>query len=214
MNQELNANERELIKLINFFKKRAAQLKLEGKLREEDLKVTEACDNLVEKLTINAKARAITLQNRKDFEGTMKDNATCPKCQKNSMLKLVGARKLEKGWKVNVYKCRRCNIEFNWTQPNNPWDMIPYLEDTKEKFSVLLNKDELPQEVKENSSVVLNQIEEGMQKLKAAVESSDAEFENLQVSETLLSKQLHDFKNYLLIEKIKMDSWNDPTGLS
>jgi hypothetical protein len=214
MNQLLNANEKELVKLVTFFKKRAARLMQEGKLSEEHQQVISACDNLVEKLNIHATTRDLILRQREELAAQIKDNALCPKCGRNTHLKLVGNRKHEKGWKHNVYKCRRCNIEFNWNQPNNPWDMVLYLEQSKQNFAEILEKDGLAEDVKQNSLEIMEHVEEGLAKLRDVIEVSDTEYENLQVNELNMSKLLHDFKNHLLIEKIKMDAWNDPTGLS
>jgi len=44
MNQNLKENERELIKLVNFFRKRAEKLIKKGKLSEEHKQVINACE--------------------------------------------------------------------------------------------------------------------------------------------------------------------------
>src|SRR3954471_16633300 len=128
MEPNLKPEERELIKLVNYFKKRGEVLIIENKLGEEYAQMLETCDKLVEQLNVHAKNREIILNERKQLESMVKDNAKCPSCHSNEMLKNIGTEKNEQGWTSNKYKCRRCNITFVWNAPNNPWDMIPYVE--------------------------------------------------------------------------------------
>jgi hypothetical protein len=40
--------------------------------------------------------------------------------------------------------------------------------------------------------------------------ASDQEMADLQTTEVEMSKMIHQFTNYLLIEKIKLNTWQDP----
>src|SRR5687767_14079849 len=129
MNKNFKSNERELVKVATFFKRQSKKLIDEGKLGEEHRRVEDSVDRFVEQMEKHADARAFILDQRDQLAKLVKDNAECPTCHKKDMLKLVGTEKNEKGWKSNRYKCRRCNIEFTWNRPNNPWDMIAYIEE-------------------------------------------------------------------------------------
>src|SRR3954471_15811085 len=129
MEKHFRNNERELVKIANYFKKQSRKLIEEGKLGEEHTKVEEAVDRFVEHMNQHANTRAFILEQRQELHKLVKDNAACPNCHKKDMLKLVGTEKNDKGWKSNRYKCRRCNIEFTWNMPNNPWDMIQYIDE-------------------------------------------------------------------------------------
>src|ERR1044071_1567837 len=129
MNKNFKSNERELIKIATFFKKQSRLLIEAGKLGEEHKKVEEAVDRFVEHLEQHANARAFIMEQRESLNKLVKDEAECQPCHKKDMLKFVGVEKNEKGWRSNRYKCRRCNIAFTWNRPNNPWDMILYIEE-------------------------------------------------------------------------------------
>src|SRR5688572_29757019 len=129
MNRNFKSNERELVKVASFFKRQSRKLMEEGKLGEEHAKVGEAVDRFIEQMEAHADARAQILEQRESLRKIVKDNALCPRCNTDDKLRHVGTEKNEKGWKSNRYRCRKCNIEFTWNRPNNPWDMISYIEE-------------------------------------------------------------------------------------
>ncbi len=69
------------------------------------------------------------MQQHENLKKIVRDNAECPKCKRSDQLKPKGLDPNEKGWKMNRYRCRRCNIAFTWNRPNNPWDMLEFVED-------------------------------------------------------------------------------------
>ncbi len=214
MNKNLNDKERELIKLVTYFKKRAETLMADGKLSEEHQQVVIACSSLAEKLDQNADERAAIVEQRESLSKMIKDNASCPKCGRNTHLKFAGVITNEKGWKCSSYRCRRCNIQFEMTRPNNPWDMILFMEDLHRDMSKGLEDDSLSELERTNTEEMLSQLEENISKLKPVIESTDREYQAMKAREPEMAKMIHDFKNYLLIEKIKMDSWNQTMGES
>jgi DNA repair exonuclease SbcCD ATPase subunit len=209
MNPDFKDNERELIRLITFFKKRADKLITEGALEVEHEKLISACEKLVDTLTIHAENRSKVMEQRELIKNLVKDNAVCPKCGKNTHLKTHGTEKHENGWTCNVYRCRRCNIEFVWTAPNNAWDMIAYLEQSISQMEAKM-LDEVSDESREQSQEMMTQMKGNVEKLKLVIESSDAEYEDMKQRDTEISKMVHEFKNHLLIEKIRMDTWTGP----
>jgi hypothetical protein len=207
MNQKLKDNERELVKIVNFFRKKAEKLLKEGKLSPEHAQIVSACENLVGKLEANANVRHEVIQRRETIKGIIKDQAVCPKCGKNTHLKFIGTDKNEKGWESNKYKCRKCNIEFVWNRPNNAWDMIPYLEELiKELEGKMQTGDEAS---KQQLQEMILQMQQTIEKLRPLIESSDKEFSEMEIQAVAMSKMIHEFKNHLLIEKIRMDSWEE-----
>lgn len=209
MNKHFKSNERELVKVATFFKKQSKKLIEEGKLGEEHKKVEEAVDRFVDHMEQHANARAFILEQRETLTKLVKDDAACPTCNKKDMLKQVGVEKNEKGWKSNRYKCRRCNIEFTWNRPNNPWDMIAYIE---EVMAMLRAKAEEPGTSDAEKVQLAGGIESmnaNLEKLKPVIDAHNAEYQALQTREAEMEKLIHEFKNSLLIEKIKMDTWEN-----
>jgi hypothetical protein len=209
MNPNLKDHERELIKIVNHFRKRADKLMAEGRLSEEHSKVSEACENLVEKLNLHADGRAEIIQQRENLKSIVKDNAACPKCQQNGQLKLIGVHKNEHDWKCNKYKCRKCNIEFVWNRPNNAWDMIPFMEFYIRELHDRLDKEVSAPELKAQTEAVLIQMQESLQKLKPVIENSDATYDEMEARDAEMTRIIKEFKSFLLIEKIKMDAIED-----
>jgi hypothetical protein len=209
MNKHFKSNERELVKVATFFKRQSKMLIDEGKLGEEHKKVEEAVDRFVEHMDQHANARAFILEQREALNKLVKDDAVCPSCNKKDMIKLVGTEKNEKGWKSNRYKCRKCNIEFTWNRPNNPWDMILYIEDVLQMLQSKQTDENTSVEEKAQLASGIESMQGHLGKLKPVIDAHNLEFEALQKREDEMEKLIHEFKNSLLIEKIKMDTWEN-----
>lgn len=209
MNNNLRDNERELVKVATYFKRQSKKLIDEGKLGEEHIKVEEAVDKFVDHMNKHADARAFILDQRRQLESLVKDEAACPECRKRDMLKIVGTEKNEKGWESNRYRCRRCNIEFTWNKPNNPWDLIPYIEEMTLMLEGKIKSEGVTPEEQEQLAVALQSMKANLDKLKPVIDAHNEEYEALQKRDLEMEKLIHEFKNSLLIEKIKMDTWEN-----
>lgn len=209
MNKHFKPNERELVKVATFFKKQSRKLIGEGKLGEEHVKVEEAVDRFVAQMEHHANARASILQEREYLNKLVKDDAECPNCHKRDMLKLTGTEKNEKGWKSNRYRCRRCNIEFTWNRPNNPWDMLQYIEEVLQVMQLKQGDPSVSGLEKEQMATVIENMQASFNKLKPVIDAHEQAYNNLLTRESEMEKLIHEFKNSLLIEKIKMDTWEN-----
>ncbi|MES2763221.1 MAG: hypothetical protein V4677_13495 [Bacteroidota bacterium] len=205
MEHSLKPEERELVKLVQYFKKRAQVLITENKLEEDYKQMLETCDKLTEQLYQHAKNREIILAEREQLEGMIKDNAKCPKCSSSEMLKVIGFDTNAQGWKSNKYKCRKCNIAFVWNTPNNPWDMIPYVEKFIQDTEVKLATLDISDPGHEATLAGLEQMKANVAKLKPVADASDLDMKDLEERETQMADLVHKFKKHLMIEKIKME---------
>jgi len=206
MDQNLKPEERELVKLVTYFKKRAEILIIENRLDEEYRQMLDTCDKLTEQLDLHAKNRQVILSEREQLRSLVKDNAKCPSCASNEQLKVIGTDKNEKGWKSNKYKCRRCNITFVLNTPNNPWDMIPYVENFISNMEDKLNNGQLDEASKQQTALALEQMKVNLSKLKPVVETSDLDFAELEEREKQMAEMVHKFKKHLMIEKIRLEN--------
>jgi hypothetical protein len=213
MNKNFNQKERDLAKLASFFKKQSIKLMEEGKLGEEHKKVEEAVDRFLEHLENHANTRAFVLEQREYLNKLVKDNAQCPKCHTNEKLKIVGIERNEKGWKSNRYKCRRCNIEFTWNMPNNPWHMIQYIQEVLQQMQIKAEDRSASDDDKAQSSQVIDNMRANLDKLKPVIDAHDKDYHDLQRHELEMERLIHEFKNSLMIEKIKMDTWENKQKL-
>jgi hypothetical protein len=204
MEIEFNPEEKELIRLVNYFRKRGEILIIENKLGDEYRQMLDTCDKLVQQLEAHAKLRQTVLREREQLANMVKDNARCPECESNTQLKLIGVDKNEQGWKSNKYKCRRCNLTFVWNAPNNPWDMIPYVEHFIDGMESKLEN--APDEhAKLATAAALAQMRENLSKLKPVVDAADQDFKELEERERQMAELVHKFKKHLMIEKIRME---------
>ncbi|MDP1802221.1 MAG: hypothetical protein Q8L81_12765 [Bacteroidota bacterium] len=205
MNQELKQDERELIKLVNFFKKKAENWSAEIEIPEEFKQLMETCDKLVEQINLHAQSREVILSERELLKKLVKDNAQCPRCNKNENLKLIGTEKNEKGWQSNKYKCRKCNITFVWNAPNNPWDMIPYVESVVAEIEKKAEAENLDEASKLHYIDSIAQMKGNLEKLKPVVENSATDIANLEQRDKEMADIVRKFKKHLMIEKIKLE---------
>jgi hypothetical protein len=166
----------------------------------------ETCDKLVQQLELHAANRATVLQEREQLQNMVKDNAKCPSCSQSDLLKVIGVEKNDKGWKSNKYKCRRCNITFVWNTPNNPWDMIPYVENFVLDLEHRLSSDQLDEVSRQHTAMAVANMKANIQKLKPVVDASDKDLQELEERENHMSEMVHKFKKHLMIEKIKLEN--------
>lgn len=206
---ELKENERELIKLIRFFSKRATRLMEAGELSSENKQLTSACENLENQLYTHANNRSAILEKRDRLEKIVEDNAKCPKCERADMLKRTGVATNLNGWRSNTYRCRRCNTEFTWNKPNNPWHLAEFLELYMHELEKGLEKEQHADVIR-HTRAAIEQMKDSLNRMRPVLATSDEEMEALQEKEQEMTKLIHQFKNYLLIEKIKLDSYQEP----
>ncbi len=205
MSQELKQEERELIKLVGFFKKKAENWSAGIEMPEEFKQLVETCDKLVEQINIHAQSREVIMSEREMLKKLVKDNALCPRCNKNGNLKLIGTEKNDKGWRSNKYKCRKCNITFVWNAPNNPWDMIPYVESVLAEIEKKAEVENLDDNSKKHYLDSIAQMKGNLEKLKPVVENSAIDLANLELRDKEMADMVHKFKKHLMIEKIKLE---------
>jgi hypothetical protein len=204
-----NSRERELIKAANQFKKRAENLVKAGKLSEEHLKVISACDQLTEQIRVHASKRSLIEQQHDQLKKLVQDHAQCPRCKTSVQLKLAGVFTNEQGWKMNKYRCRRCNIEFVWNRPNNPWHMLEFIDQMLRQLDQTLEAEGMESALREQNLLMKEQIMQNLQKLKPVVEDADENLRDIRQKDEEMARMLHEFKNYLLIETIRLDTWEN-----
>lgn len=203
--QHLKENERELVKLVNFFSRRSQKLIQEGKLSEEHLEVSRGCERLITQVYANAELRSDILSRREELKSVVKDDSVCPECNSNQYLKYIGGATNEKGWKCNRYRCRRCNIEFTWNRPNNPWDMVLFMKDVIRMLEENIQK-EPSEALRSNAEVMLASTQDSLHNMENVIAACDAEYNEMVQREANMEAMIKDFRKYLMVEKAKMEA--------
>ncbi|WP_181304044.1 hypothetical protein [Rufibacter sp. XAAS-G3-1] len=209
MKQHITENEKEVIKLIAFFKKRGERLAAEGTLTQEHEELNAACERLTEKIYNHADFRQRVLGKHETLKTIIEDHAQCPTCQKSDHVKKKTVVTNELGWKLNRYKCRRCNIEFTWNRPNNPWDMIPFLEVCLQELDTNIASQEMEEELRHRAREARDHMAVSLEQLRSAIQLADTEKKQMEEQDQEMSRMLHEFKKYLMIEKIKMEPFSE-----
>ena len=207
MEDSLKENEKELIRLIKFFRERAEELIEKGKLSPEHEQLISSCEKIVAAIYAHANTRENLLLRRQVLTNIVKDNAVCKQCHKSDYLTITGSEKDSNNLEFNTYFCSNCSIGFRWSRPNNPWDMVRFIENVMNslKESEATSSDSYKQEIETS----LLQLEEGLSKLKPVVESSDREYQEFQIKETEFEDTIHSFRNHLLMQKMKMEAFDN-----
>jgi hypothetical protein len=156
-------------------------------------------------LEIHARNRELVLASHQQLKGLVQDNAACPRCESNEGLKMLGVDISTQGWKNNKYRCRACNIEFVWNVPNNPWDMIPYVEAFIAELEKGLMDASQSDENRTLNTMALAAMKENLNKIKPIVEASEQNMAELELREKEMSDMVNKVKKHLLIEKIRLD---------
>jgi len=208
VNKNFKQNERELVNVVSYFKRQSKKLIGEGKLGEEHRQIEETVDRFVEQMSSHADLRASILERRKQLNSIVKDDVVCPRCHTKDMVKLVGTEKNDKGWRSNRYKCRKCNVQFTWKTPNNPWDLMAYIHETLQTLQQQL-ENSTSEEDRASLITSLNSTRDQLEKIMPVISSHDQDYKELLERDTEMEKLIHEFKNSLLIEKIKMDTWEN-----
>jgi DNA-binding transcriptional regulator GbsR (MarR family) len=209
MNKHFNQQERDLVKLAGFFKKQSIKLMEQGMLGEEHKSVQDAVDRFLDHMNSHVNTRTFILEQHEYLNKLVKDNARCPKCLSSEKLKVVGVEKNEKGWRSNRYKCRKCNVEFTWNLPNNPWHMIEYIQEMLAEIQAKADESSTPEDSRAEALETINNLMANLNSLKPVIDAHDREYRELQSRESEMERLMHEFKNSLTIEKIKMDTWDN-----
>ncbi|WP_207431986.1 hypothetical protein [Sabulibacter ruber] len=209
MKQHITENEREVIKLITFFKKRGERLAAEGALTQEHEELNAACERLTQKIYNHADFRQQVLDKHETLKRIIEDNAQCPSCSKSDMLKKTDVATTELGWKSNRYRCRRCNIVFTWNRPNNPWDMIPFLELCVKELDDNIASQPMDEALKARATEARDHMAASLEQLRAAIQLADTEKQQMEAQDKEMARMLHEFKKYLMIEKIKLEPFSE-----
>src|SRR5690606_21463649 len=116
-------------------------------------------------------------------------------------LKYIGEDDTEE-WKCNKYKCRRCNITFVWNRPNNPWDLLKFVERLKEQ---LILQAGISGGAGSQLSPLLVNLEAQMESLRNAISHVDKVYSEMIEKDQAMATLVKDFKKLLMIEKIKLE---------
>ena len=89
--------------------------------------------------------------------------------------------------------------------------MIQYIEEVLQQMNV--KAENASEEDKAFTTQAINNMKESLDKLKPVIEAHDKDYQDLQTREQEMERLLHEFKNSLMIEKIKMNTWENKQKL-
>lgn len=87
--------------------------------------------------------------------------------------------------------------------------MIPYIEEMLQVMQSKSENESTDAAEKEQLSTAMESMKANLDKLKPVIDAHAKEYADLQQRDTEMEKLIHEMKNSLLIEKIKMDTWEN-----
>ncbi len=87
--------------------------------------------------------------------------------------------------------------------------MIQYIEEILETLRLKYDDSATSFSEKEELSKAIESMNTNLDKLKPVIDAHNEEYNALQTRDLEMEKLIHEFKNSLLIEKIKMDTWEN-----
>ena len=85
--------------------------------------------------------------------------------------------------------------------------MIKYLEEVLQTVQVKYAMENSSDQEKAEAQANIDSLQGNLDRLKPIIDAHDEAFNQMLVREEEMDKLIHEFKNSLLIEKIKMDRW-------
>ena len=85
--------------------------------------------------------------------------------------------------------------------------MIQYIEDVLQQMSA--KAETATEDDKVLTAQAVDTMKQNLEKLKPVIEAHDKDYQDLQAREQEMERLLHEFKNSLMIEKIKMNTWEN-----
>jgi hypothetical protein len=207
MNSNYNDDEREVVKLANYFIRQAKKY-TDVSESGQQLALISSCQQICDVLSNHADYRSAIEEEKQYLSKIIKDNAVCPKCSSMEYLRFSEVDNSEE-YKCNRYRCRKCNIAFTWNRPNNPWDMLKFVKRLKQEMEDKFNRSrEMGNENSDDLSSIENLGVE-VEKLSSAIDQFDARYNQMTSKDEEIQAMVKDFKKYLKIEKVKFEVLND-----
>ena len=87
--------------------------------------------------------------------------------------------------------------------------MIEYIEEVLQKLRATLENETTLEDDKAQSRAVIESMQTNLDKLKPVIDAHNKDYSDLQAREAEMERLIHEFRNSLMIEKIKMDTWEN-----
>ena len=91
--------------------------------------------------------------------------------------------------------------------------MLEYIEEMLAQMRAKLEAGSVAETDTDQTRQAIDVMQQNLDKLKPIVDAHDKDYYELQSREQEMERFLHEFKNSLMIEKIKMDTWENKQKL-
>ena len=145
MEEYLTKDEKELLSLVNYFRKHYENFKrVNTTLSADDIKVMNMLDEAAQ--LCNAQSKRHKAEHQLKFKPKI---VQCPECSVERERIPLYEEKNEEGLMCFVYHCFDCNIDFIDFEPNNAADQLIWLKNTIDITEKYNNESvELPEDIK------------------------------------------------------------------
>jgi hypothetical protein len=87
--------------------------------------------------------------------------------------------------------------------------MIEHIEEVLQQLRSKLSEESTQAHDKEQATAVIENMQANLDKLRPVIDAHNKDYGDLQAREDEMERLIHEFRNSLLIEKIKMDTWEN-----
>ncbi|MFH1004192.1 MAG: hypothetical protein V1781_01640 [Bacteroidota bacterium] len=203
----LDKDEKELLSLIFYHRRQYENTKIrQGGLHPDDIQIME----LLDKGETMLKSISLERKNREEIK-QKPIRTNCPKCNIEKERNPIGEEKSEHGYMCNNYHCDECKIDYMDFKPNNAKDQLSWFEE----FMAVLekHKEDMTKMPNEFTQSVIELKKQG-EIFKKACEEEEEALINLQQAEQKQSKAIAQYRDYLLIAKVKRQWGDSPTDIN
>jgi len=207
MGNYFTEDELELLDLIDYFKKKAVKLELQGKKLKDHNEFIDRLEHM----------KQVVLQNKvhvNEFLDTqIKDvPLECPNCHGSAKIRSTGiSKKNTKGLLCNEYHCDECNKSFLHFFPNNEKDQLKWYKNIISQFERASNDKRFSDYTVEIKSRVTD-MRRSYSRMKMAMEAEKNIVHGLEEANNTVRKIISEYRNMLLVEKMKENLWNGKVG--
>lgn len=85
--------------------------------------------------------------------------------------------------------------------------MISFMEEFSANLETKLTENQLDEQAQVQARAAIESMSKNVENLKPVIDAADQEYKDVDIRDIEMAKLIHEFKNQLLIEIIKLDTW-------
>lgn len=207
MGKYFTEDELELLDLIDYFKKKTIRLEIQGKRLQDHDEFIYRLEHM-KNVVIQNKVYVNEFLNPQINEISLE----CPNCSQFTHIQQTGvAEKNSKGLLCNEYYCAGCKKSFLHYFPNNDRDQLKWYKEIILQFERISNDKRFSAFTVEFKDRVTD-MRKSYNRMKNAIKAEKNIVIGLEQANATVRKIISEYRNMLLVEKMKEHLWSGEIG--